>query len=369
MASSYSDNQLTRIPLPGTFLALLLWLFLAACQFQGRPLEPSVAQLDCEDWNTDEFFEKAKVRDVRRCLMVGADANVTDEYNVTPLHRTVSAEVMGIVLIGADVYASPESFYADISPLPWAGNVEVAAALLDAGADVNARDQSGHTPIFAARSAGVVDLLLDAGATVNVAGDRGRTPLHTASLSRHVVVMNRLIESGADVNVQDEVGHTPLHLACSGSPMIVVTMTGSEWSPETARLAKLGAVGILLDAGALPDVPTKTGETPLHAAALTSREHALRLLLAAGADVGARNRFGVTPLHNAVVFPRYGAESVAALLRAGADVDAVDQSGRTPMTMALKTRDYIHERAERSEELLQTIDAVIVLLREAGASD
>ena len=143
MASCYSNNQLTGIPIPGTLLALFLCLFLAGCQFQGRAHEPPAAQLDCEDWNTNEFFEAATAADVRRCLRAGADANAKDEYNITPLHRAGSAAVVrALVRAGADVNATTAPAYTSTPPLFWVDKAEVAVALLKAGAHPMARSSS-----------------------------------------------------------------------------------------------------------------------------------------------------------------------------------------------------------------------------------
>jgi ankyrin repeat protein len=59
-----------------------------------------------------------------------------------------------------------------------AGDVEIARALLDAGADVNAGQQAGVTPLMGAAAAGSVELvhlLLDAGADRALVDDAGRT--------------------------------------------------------------------------------------------------------------------------------------------------------------------------------------------------
>ena len=43
-------------------------------------------QLSCEGWNTGEFFEAATGDDVVRCLEDGANIEARDEYGQTPLH-------------------------------------------------------------------------------------------------------------------------------------------------------------------------------------------------------------------------------------------------------------------------------------------
>ena len=79
-------------------------------------------------------------------------------------------------------------------------NPEVAIALLDAGANVNATDDAGWTPLH--RAAGnnenpeVAIALLDAGADVNATGKWGTTPLHSAAFNENPEVAQTIREVG-----------------------------------------------------------------------------------------------------------------------------------------------------------------------------
>jgi hypothetical protein len=76
--------------------------------------------------------------------------------------------------------------------------------LLEHGANVNATDDHGRTPLhFAANFLDhdpMVKLLLENGANVNAADGRGLTPLHYACWKRAPLVARILLENGADVN-------------------------------------------------------------------------------------------------------------------------------------------------------------------------
>ena len=93
---------------------------------------------------------------------------------------------------------------------------EITQILIKAGADVNAVDKNGRTPIrMAARYGNVamVSVLIKAGADVNAADKNGRTPIRMATGYGYKVVVSMLIKAGADVNAADRYGSTPLHLA------------------------------------------------------------------------------------------------------------------------------------------------------------
>lgn len=87
---------------------------------------------------------------------------------------------------------------------------------LKRGADVNARDNFGETPLFLAVFKGhkdVAELLIAKGAMVNVKAKNNATPLHYAAMQGHTDVAELLIAKGADVNAKNQRGLTPLALA------------------------------------------------------------------------------------------------------------------------------------------------------------
>jgi len=84
---------------------------------------------------------------------------------------------------------------------------QVLKLLIDAGADVNIRDEKGHTPIHEAAlhtNIEFMKILIGKRADVNVKDEKGWTPLHWAVSNRHFQVVKLLIDAGADVNIRDE---------------------------------------------------------------------------------------------------------------------------------------------------------------------
>jgi uncharacterized protein len=97
-------------------------------------------------------------------------------------------------------------------------NIEVAKALLEAGANPNRLDRRGHLPLIAAvsvRHVAMVELLIKYKANVNAKQpENDRTPLHQAVYTfPNRQIVKALIKAGADVNVQDAAGNSPYDIA------------------------------------------------------------------------------------------------------------------------------------------------------------
>ena len=90
--------------------------------------------------------------------------------------------------------------------------------LLDRGADIEARNESGWTPLRVAvliEKLEVISLLLDRGANVETRDNElGWTPLHQAAkLNEKPEVISLLLDRGANAKAQDNYGKTPFDIA------------------------------------------------------------------------------------------------------------------------------------------------------------
>jgi truncated hemoglobin YjbI len=95
-----------------------------------------------------------------------------------------------------------------------AGEAESAAALIRSGSDPDAKEQEGHTPLYRASTGEVARVLLAAGATVDVpSGPTRGTPLHQAARRGYGSVAAALLDHGADIEARDNKGQTPLRRA------------------------------------------------------------------------------------------------------------------------------------------------------------
>ncbi|MGV8122782.1 MAG: ankyrin repeat domain-containing protein [Candidatus Xenobiia bacterium LiM19] len=89
-------------------------------------------------------------------------------------------------------------------------NSNISALLISKGADVNAKDIIGSTPLFYAANGEIAKLLIANGAKVNTRNILGQTPLHMVDNKGAAEVF---IKKGADVNLPDKYGRMPLHHA------------------------------------------------------------------------------------------------------------------------------------------------------------
>ena len=93
------------------------------------------------------------------------------------------------------------------------GNAIKLQILLKKGAKADTRDAGGNTPLHYARTRLAAKMLLDHDAAVDARNNDGATPLHLATLHGHLNVTRELLKRGADVNAANKMGITPLPAA------------------------------------------------------------------------------------------------------------------------------------------------------------
>jgi cytohesin len=136
------------------------------------------------------------------------------------------------------------------------GNAELAVVLIRAGADPDAKEHEGHTPLYRASTGEVARVLLTAGAAADVpSGPTRGTPLHQAARRGSSSVAAALLDHGANIDARDGKGQTPLRRA--------------------VNCRQLPLVQLLVRRGANPRAEDNRGVTPLDVARTAEMKRAL----------------------------------------------------------------------------------------------
>jgi ankyrin repeat protein len=304
------------------------------------------------------------------CLPLAAQ-EVSDRYyqairnNALPELRTLITA--GSVNAGDKRGTTPLMFAAAY------GSLEAMQALIDAGADVNARNAFDATALmWCATDLAKVKLLVSKGADVNARSKQGRTPLLIAASSEGTVeIVKLLLDKGADLKKADaNPVITPLGGAANAGDAAVVRLLldrGAVTQGPGGAFALMNAVAngsleiirMLMDKGVdvnsvSPPVtgpPVKNGNialglfTPLILAASHGGYDAVKMLVDAKANVNAQDVRGMTPLMLALSTDRPDTRVVKLLIERGADTAIKSKNGETAADWARK---YNHPEVLRA---------------------
>ncbi len=315
----------------------------------------------------ENAIKEKQLEQVRQALEEGADANS---------NSTVTVVEGSCTMLGLAAYY---------------GRVDIMELLIDAGADIEARNMRGETPLFHSIAGGhteAVKFLLERDADIYATDNDRRTALFEATERNNHEILNVLLAAGADVNVKDNNGRTPRTLCGdvlaknlldiyyklgliqekSRIPLqeliehsnVLIQQNVYPLSSGTDRqidplnefqmlldeaLERMEPQGLLLQSirkndldgvyqaleeGANIHAADKEGRTPLFEAVRKGQTETAQLLIDTGANIeAADNWWGRTPLFEAV---RKGqTETVQLLIGRGANIYATDKKGRTPL--------------------------------------
>jgi ankyrin repeat protein len=201
-------------------------------------------------------------------------------------------------------------------------HVDAARVLIDGGADIHARSDSGFTPfMFAVRTGNMdaVNLLIDKGADIRAADNEGTTALHIATVRGHIDLAKFLLAKGVDPNAS-AAGYTALHYVSGkwdGVDAHDFVEAPGEWTYLKGLRAhqKAEMIKALFAHGADPNIrltkepprygfsliagsakPVTAGATAFFLAAMAADVDVMRLLVAGGADPHIASRNGTTSL-------------------------------------------------------------------------
>jgi len=190
----------------------------------------------------------------------------------------------------ADQSLADQSAPDGTTALHWAvqqERLDTVASLISKGANVNAKNRYGTTPLVLSATTGnaaITKALLKAGADVRVNVPDAGSVLITAARTGNPEVIQLLLAAEVDVNFAD---------SHSGQTALM-------WA---AAEGHFGAVQVLLAGGAKPDAQARDKKTALFFAVRRGDMKCVSALVAAGADVNARTEPQAVP--NCEVCKRY----------------------------------------------------------------
>ena len=237
-------------------------------------------------------------------------------------------------------------------PAMWA-DPAVCQVLIDAGADIETKNENGRSPLLRASVSGkiaVVKMLVEAGADVCVTDNEGDSCLTLAAWSEHTETVRYLVGlKDVDVNHAENDGDTALHFAVQeghGDVVQVLIDAGADLEAknkddEQGRSPLLLAsveghldiVKMLVEAGAGVRVTDNEGDTCLILASLRGHTETVRYLVGLKeVEVNQKDNDGFTALPLAASGSH--ADVVKVLIDAGADIETKDETGRSPLHWA-----------------------------------
>jgi ankyrin repeat protein len=188
-------------------------------------------------------------------------------------------------------------------------------ALVSAGASLNSRDNLGNSLLHAAvrwNSREAAQTLINTGLDVNARALNGKTPLHDAVRLGIADIETLLVNRGADIEIRDAEGNTPFI--------------------EAVNSGNINSARRLVNSGADPNTRNSQGDTPLHMAVSGGQTDMVNLLLSWGAPIHARNSQGRSPYETALAI----SPALVSTLLTKDRIQAADDNGASPLHIAIR---------------------------------
>jgi ankyrin repeat protein len=302
-----------------------------------------------------------------------------------------------LAAVGASGAASASESLADLIQH---GNRKAALQMIRTGADVNAAQGDGTTPLHWAVyriDPELTELLLEHGAKPSAVNRYGSSPLAEAVKVASARLVGMLLDAGADADAPNADGQTALMLAArTGALESAKLLIGhganvnarEKWHGQTALMWAADAkhprlVRLLIEHGADVHLRAKANDWPsqitsepraqyrptggltaLLYAARSGCTDCARAMLDAGTDVDRPNPDGVTPLIVAIDNFRFATAKL--LLERGANPNTWDWWGRTPLYVAVDMSTFRPRLGKPKPQDKTTALDIVRMLLDAG---
>ena len=253
----------------------------------------------------DDVLAAASIGDasaIRKLVLLGFSPNAADAQGATPLLRAAGnghADAVACLLeLGADSARTANSGATALSAAVIARNVDVVRTLTSARrGEIDQHLKGGGTALMIAAALGSPDIataLLDAGADVDAADSSHTRALHAAAHfafhgrdgDRAQRLLQVLLDHGATVDARNSEGQTPLLLLLGAH---------AEAGATADQKVLVSLLPLLLQRHADINVADNRGVTALHACAMHGLLLPARALIAAGGDTQLRDMRERTP--------------------------------------------------------------------------
>ncbi|XP_074475414.1 ankyrin repeat domain-containing protein 61-like [Sebastes fasciatus] len=303
-----------------------------------------------------------RVKSMQSLLSTGANPEMRDQLGRTTLHLVIAGWPSILT-----TWPKPGSKF-QTAVIGVRRQAEVCLRLLcEHGINVNAEVEGSHQTAlhlsvrYVALSA--VQILTSYGADVNAVDSSGMTPLHMAAGILHKDIMASLIKAGADMNMGVEhTGNTPLHLAAVAMAMKTTKTLEDD----------ISCISELLEQGAEANAVSKAGMTPLQEVCSMGNEELVDLLLRYGADINKLSKAGESCLFLFLNHrPNVRNNSLLVkLLSLTSPLAVYNQSGLLPSTLTLpcffKQRDQLLKLSQQPRRLQDICKSDIYLKHVIG---
>jgi ankyrin repeat protein len=294
-------------------------------------------------------FEK-----VQNELGNGAFVNATDKCQNTPLHRATKNGHREIAALLLEHGANTEAVDCNkLTPLLVSDDEDIIRLLVEKGANINATDYRGETIMHictsTARTDGLLQFLLQHGASLDSIDNNGWTPLTTAINSDDIDTVRFLLDHGASLNI----GNSPL--------MEVICNDDSEYREDMVTL--------LLDHGADVNGTDSRGDTALHEAIYSCPLYISKLLVNRGADVNAKNNKGesvfdsflekVQEAQEVVLFDSFLLDVLNFLIKRKAQCNVTDKKKLAWLTKSISIYAQLADAIEEKEGSLSSVQNLL----------
>ena len=287
------------------------------------------ADIFAENMEGDSPLSKALSRptpDMLKMLVTSENINSKDSSGNTALHVAIQKDALFdyikyLVDAGADVNARNKNGDSVLFMTVKKNRKDVGDLLLEKNADIFATNVQNDSPLRVALTNGgnLQDWLITS-KTLNTTDGSGNTPLHYASEWQLNSAIISLIQKGAKVTAENANGESALFSAVKSN------------NPETIKI--LVENGVVIDSKD-NHARDNLGNTPLHAAVKWNSIESAKTLISLGVDVNAQNLSGKTALNEACRSAKR--EMAVLLIKSGADINAADAAGRTVLMDAISS--------------------------------